>query len=200
MSADGAGIGPYFCMPHPVLVDGRWAVQAVEPFHIEAIRTWRNAQIEVLRQAVKIGPAEQVKYYTDHVWPEKARTHPSNVLLIYLQDTVPIGYGGLVHIAWEHRRAEVSFLLDLKFETDEDARADLFLRFLALMQRLAFDDLGLERLFTETYATRSRHVRTLEDAGFVREGSLRGHVQIDGVAVDSVIHGSLKSERGGNRK
>jgi hypothetical protein len=111
MSNDAtAGYGAYECMPRKFLADGRWTLQAVEPGDIEAIRCWRNAQIDVLRQSTIISTDQQIDYYNRCIWPEKSHQHPRNVLLIYLQDGAPIGYGGLVHIAWEHLRAEVSFL------------------------------------------------------------------------------------------
>ncbi len=46
------GAGPYRVMSNrPVLSDGSVVVRAVEPEHIEPIRCWRNAQIDVLRQS-----------------------------------------------------------------------------------------------------------------------------------------------------
>jgi len=188
--------GPYACMKRPEITANEFAIAAVEPEHIEAIRLWRGAQIGVLRQLKPIGPEQQAAYYARYIWPDKVEAEPENILLIYLQQGRPIGYGGLVHIAWEHRRAEVSFLLDPELELEPERRARFFSAYLELIQSFAFDDLGLERLFTETYATRVRHMQTLERAGFRCEGRLRAHVRIDGEVIDSVFHGCLASERG----
>ncbi|MEQ9606155.1 MAG: GNAT family N-acetyltransferase [Kiloniellaceae bacterium] len=188
------GSGGYRCMPRAEIAAGRYAVRAVEPPHIEAIRQWRNAQIDVLRQAQPISPQQQTAYYAREIWPDKAVPEPRNILLLYLEDGRPIGYGGLVHIAWEHRRAEVSFLLDPAVARADAELAALFAQFLALMKTLAFEDLGLARLHTETYALRLVHIATLEACGFRREGCLRGHVWIDGRPVDSLLHGCLAAD------
>ncbi|WP_340120095.1 GNAT family N-acetyltransferase [Pelagibius sp. 7325] len=188
------GSGGYRCMPRAEVADGRYAVRAVEPQHIEAIRCWRNAQIDVLRQSAPIASPQQAAYYAREIWPDKDAAEPRNILLIYLEDGRPIGYGGLVHIAWEHRRAEVSFLLDPAVARGDAELADLFARFLTLMKTLAFEDLGLARLHTETYALRLVHIATLEACGFRREGRLRGHVWINGQPVDSLLHGCLAAD------
>ena len=197
---EGNGAGAYQCMPHAELRDGSLAVRAIEPEHIEAIRRWRNAQIDVLRQPEPITPEAQQRYFEQMVWPDKQAENPRNILLIYLREGQPIGYGGLVHIAWEHKRAELSFLLDPRHERRSDRRADLFNRFLHLMKRLAFEDLRLNRLYTETFATRRQHMETLEQAGFRREGCLRQHVRLDGQAIDSIMHGFISGDEGKQTK
>ncbi|MEH6518708.1 MAG: GNAT family N-acetyltransferase [Halioglobus sp.] len=186
--------GSYACMKRPQIERGELAISAIEPKYIEEIRLWRNAQIGVLRQSRPITLEEQVDYYSRHIWPDKAVATPKNILFIYLIQGKPIGYGGLVHIAWEHRRAEVSFMLAPNLEREKEQRARLFLTYLELIQSVAFDDLGLERIFTETYATRLNHIRTLEKAGFLCEGRLRAHVRVGEKAVDSIFHGYLASD------
>lgn len=191
---EASGSGSYRCMPRAEVADGRFAVRAVEPQHIEAIRRWRNAQIDVLRQSYPITPEQQVEYYAREIWPSKDTAEPRNILLIYLEDGKPIGYGGLVHIAWEHRRAEVSFLLDPAVPSSDAELGALFAEFLKLMKELAFRDLGLARLHTETYAVRHVHIATLEVCGFRREGCLRHHVRIDGRPTDALLHGCLADD------
>lgn len=183
--------GPYVCLRRPFFsVDG-YTLRAVLPEHIERLRLWRNAQMDILRQSHLITPTQQVAYYRDHVWPAKHMKKPPHILLAFFQDDQLIGYGGLVHIAWEHRRAEVSFLLNPEYEQDLKERSALLSVYLHLLKELAFDDLQLDRLFTETYAMRSYHIQTLEAEGFQYEGCLRAHVWMQGRPVDSVFHGCL---------
>lgn len=191
------GAGPYRVMSNrPVLSDGSVVVRAVEPEHIEAIRCWRNAQIDVLRQSRAITAEEQVAYFERAVWPDKSSDRPANILLGLFEDGRMIGYGGLVHIAWDYRRAEISFLLATEIAQDEAVVSTLFATWLRQMQRLAFEDLGLSRLTTETYAMRTLHLRILGQAGFQREGLLRQHVRVGGRPMDAVIHGCLASDAG----
>lgn len=178
-------------MPRPWLELADLWVEAVQLDHIESIRQWRNAQMDVLRQSSVITPEQQQAYFQQHIWPDLASPTPRNILLAIYRGKRLVGYGGLVHVAWEHRRAEVSFLLDPGHARDHEFYARTFLLFLKVIQILAFEDLGLHRIFTETYAIRDRHMAVLEQAGFQREGTLRDHVLIDGQAVDSIIHGCI---------
>ena len=191
------GAGPYRVMSQrPVLGDGSVVVRAVEPEHIEAIRCWRNAQIDVLRQTRAITAEEQIAYFERVVWPDKGSDRPSNILLGLFEKGRIIGYGGLVHIAWDYARAEVSFLLDTEIAQDDAVVSALFATWLRQMQSLAFDDLGLSRLTTETYAMRTLHLRVLDDAGFQREGLLREHVRVGRRPMNAVVHGCLASDVG----
>src|SRR5690606_33541610 len=142
-----------------------------------------------------ITPEQQQAYYAEHVWPEQKNPQPRNILVAIHQGDRFIGYGGLVHIAWEHRRAEVSFLLDTALTHNVEFLVPTFARFLELMKMLAFDDLGLQRLCTETYAMRTHRIEVLEQVGFRREGVLKHHVIINGEPMDSILHGCLASYR-----
>lgn len=190
-----AGMGPYAVMrSRPVLSMGRFEVGAIEPADIELIRQWRNDQMDVLRQSRPITAQEQEAYFARAIWPDKAADQPSNILLgIYDQGQL-VGYGGLVHILWDYSRAEISFLLASDIAEDTSLVAELFAAWVRLMQQLAFEDLGLSRLTTETYAMRQMHIRLLEEAGFQREGLLRQHVIVHGQAMDAVVHGCLYSD------
>jgi RimJ/RimL family protein N-acetyltransferase len=181
----------YACLSKPALCDGNLSLTSVQPEHIEAIRLIRNAQMDVLRQSAPITSDEQAAYYAANIWPDMSRPQPKNMLFAYLENGRFVGYGGLVHIAWEHRRAEVSFLLEPQLAQTSEAYARYFSIFLHLVQTVAFDDLKLHRLFTETYATRAHHISVLESSGFLREGSLKDHVRIQGQPVDSLIHGCV---------
>lgn len=189
------GEGPYIAMPRPRLAGRDLVLRAVEPADIEAIRQWRNMQMSVLRQTDPISVDDQRRYFADHVWPEKCKPKPAQILLSIERDNTLIGYGGLVFISWPNWRAEVSFLLAPELERHTDTRAAVFGNYLALLQELAFVDLGMHRLFTETFSTRERHIEVLESAGFNREGRLRQHVFLDGEPTDGIIHGCLATSR-----
>jgi len=191
------GTGPYRVMAqNTVLTDGVISARAIEPEHIEAIRGWRNDQIDVLRQSRPISAEEQLAYFARSIWPDKASDTPANILLGLFEGDRIIGYGGLVHLAWDYGRGEISFLLASQIAGDEAVVERLFSRWLRLMQKLAFEHLGLSRLTTETYETRSLHLRLLDEAGFEREGRLREHVVVDGRKRDSILHGCLASDIG----
>lgn len=182
----------YACMPRPILSLGSLSVQAVQEYHIEDIRQWRNAQMNILRQSTLITPDEQKNYFQKHIWTDMPSLHPKNILLAYMEDDHFIGYGGLVHIAWEHLRAEVSFLLSNNLAGTAEDFQQYFPTFLQLMKILAFEDLKLERLCTETYSIRPEYISVLENSGFEREGILTNHIRIKNKPFNSFIHGCVK--------
>jgi len=184
----------YRIMPRPSLKDGDVVLRSVGLKDIESIRQWRNSQLDVLRQAAPISREVQERYFAEQIWPDKLLLEPKQVLLAIERRDELIGYGGLVQIAWHDRRAEVSFLLAPSIESSPLDRALVFSSFLRLLQELAFKDLGLLRLWTETYAHRTAHICSLEAAGFQREGCLRSHVMISSEPIDSLLHGVLVDE------
>ena len=184
----------YRVMPRQRLQDGEMVLRAIQPSDIESIRLWRNAQMDVLRQSETITPAAQESYFAEHIWPSMSASNPSQILLAIESGGKLIGYGGLVHISWAYRRAEISFLLEPRLECSKSDLAEFFTHFLRMIHELAFEDLQLQRLTTETYAYRSVHIQSLETAGHRLEGRLKGHVIVGGKSCDALIHGLLATQ------
>lgn len=162
---------------------------------IEPVRKWRNAQMSVLRQTTKLSKAHQERWFDDVVEPTHDGADPPFLLVgVRLRGRL-VAYGGLTNISWPNRRAEVSFLAETsRAATPGEYQKDLT-TFLGWLDGVAFDELDLNRLFTETFAFRAGHLEILERHGFVLEGRMREHVLQQGVAVDSVLHGRLRGER-----
>ena len=178
-------------MSRSELSDDVIILRALRKEDIENIRLWRNAQMDVLRQACAISSEEQVDYFEQHVWPEKISSQPRQILLGIALSNKLIGYGGLVNLHWADQRAEISFLLSCEIEDQPVFREEIFKRFLLLIRELSFESIGLKRIWTETYSFRKAHIKTLESSGFKLEGCLRKHVIINGERVDSLIHGII---------
>ncbi len=183
----------YVCLKRPRIDLGDYAIRVIQPQDIEDIRQWRNAQIDVLRQDGEITPDMQVAYFDTQIWPSFSQANPRQVLVTLLHRDLRIGYGGLVHMAWAHGRAEVSFLVAPDIAADEGRYGEAFDAFFSLIKTLAFEDLGLNRLTTETYVSRTKHIERYQAQGFVEEGRLRQHVKVNGVYLDSLLHACLAS-------
>jgi len=171
-----------------------YSIMPVQKEHIEAIRQWRNAQITILRQRRQISELEQINYFEKNIWPSMLLSEPNNILVSFLNHEKLIGYGGLVHTSWSDKRAEVSFLLDPERSTNELTYAKDFQQYFRMIKRIAFVNLKLNKLFTETFDIRPKHIELLEKSGFVREGVLREHVQIKGQLINLIIHGCLNHD------
>ena len=178
-------------------VEGPFVFEELAEGDIETLRGWRNAQTSVLRQNDPISAEQQRAWFRDVVQPTHASAAPSFLLVAVRRADggAFVAYGGVTNVSWRDRRAEVSFLADTAIAADDDAYREVFGAFLRWLDACAFDDLGLHRLFTETYAYRTFHLSLLEAHGYRLEGRLRDHVVKDGTAVDSLMHGRLESDR-----
>ncbi|MHA7820559.1 MAG: GNAT family N-acetyltransferase [Erythrobacter sp.] len=185
----------YLRLPSLEISRDGFALRCIDDGDMEPIRTWRNAQMAVLRQAGRLTPDQQRRYFTSVIWPQMELEHPDTILLTILRSGERIGYGGLVHCAWGHARAEISVLFTPAIAADEREYGTCLSAFLAMLEDLAFDRLGFNRLTLETYDIRPFHVRLLEQAGYTREGRLRDHIAIEGERVDSLLHGKIASDR-----
>ena len=161
----------------------------------EPIRAWRNAQLEVLRQAASLTAEQQETYFRRVVLPLFEQEQPGQLLFSLLRNGTLVAYGGLVHISWPDGRAEVSFLADPARAADPGIYRDDFEAHLRLLGQVAFEALNFNRLFTETYDIRPAHVAILERAGFQLEGRLRQHVRLaPDTFADSLMHGQLAAD------
>lgn len=166
------------------------------------IMKWRNDQIDVLRQKFPLDEEDQVGWYEyiNENWLDES---PNMLIYSYLYGDECIGYGGLTHIDWDHKRAEMSFLLSSdylnridSFHALEKEYERLFRIFIQeLIYPIAFKKLGLHRIYTETYAFRNHHIKTLEGMGFKLEGTLMDHIFMEGEYVNSIMHGILNKEK-----
>jgi len=184
----------YCCLSEVLPSEGEYHITSIRYEDIFKIKIWRNEQMDILRQKTILTDEVQNKYFNTVIFPDFSSHEPRNILVSYFCQSILIGYGGLVHIDWEARRAEVSFLLDpSRVRSSEKYKKD-FIVFLSLIKGLAQSQLKLNRLFTETYDVRPVHIKCLEESGFLFEGRMRKHVVVAGQLTDSLIHGCLLGE------
>lgn len=165
-------------------------LKAIQIDDIESIRLWRNQQIPFLRQNHQISELEQRQYFEEIIWPQLNLDEPECMIFSVFRAGELVAYGGLVHISWTDRRAELSFLMNPKFTETSDYRKT-FVDFLEVMKKLAFDELKLHRLYTETFSINQRNFEILESSGFTLEGTLTDHVYKAGYWYSSTIHGLI---------
>lgn len=188
-------------MNYSVLKKDHWSdaqgyqIIPIRPEDIEAIRQWRNEQIEVLRQKKSITEEEQKAYFDTIIWPSFKQKEPRQILFSILYMKRLIGYGGLTTIDWEAKKAEISFLVNPERVKDDDLYQRDYLHFLRLLSQVAFDDLQFHRLFAETYDFRKKHIEILEAYGFKKEGTLRDHTYKKGRWHHSIMHGLLVGDQ-----
>ncbi len=184
----------YHCLPNNEFYWDNYCLTAIRPQDIYHIKDWRNAQMDILRQDRLLTDDDQKKYFENIVYPTFEESQPKQILFSFMQNNNCIGYGGLVHINWNDRRGEISFLLSPERVANPQQYIADFTAYLALIKQIAFKILHLNRLFTETYDIRPLHISIIEKSGFSLEGRMRQHVFIKETYIDSLIHGILNNE------
>lgn len=157
------------------------------------IMRWRNEQIYHLRQAHPLTEEEQQRYFDNVVSELYDNPKPDQILFSYLEKGVCIGYGGLVHINWIDQNAEISFIMDTRLESEYFA--EHWSNYLTMLKKVAFDDLGLHKIYTYAFDLRPHLYKVLEENGFVREATLKEHCFYNGDYKDVVIHSIINSKK-----
>jgi len=82
------------------------------------IMKWRNEQIYHLRQVKPLTIDDQNNYFNNVISKLFEQEKPNQLLFSFLKNDVCIGYGGLVHINWIDKNAEISFIMNTELEED----------------------------------------------------------------------------------
>ncbi len=150
------------------------------------IMKWRNEQIYHLRQNKPLTLEDQENYFNSIVNTLFDQERPSQILFSYLEDEVCIGYGGLVHINWTDKHAEISFIMNTDLEKDNFQKH--WGIFLNLIEQVAFKDLKLHKISTYAFDLRPKLYPVLENLGFGKEAVLKQQCLFNSEYVDVVIH------------
>ncbi len=153
------------------------------------VMKWRNEQIYHLRQQRPLSKQDQDQYFDTVVQKLFVQEKPMQVLFSFLQDNVCIGYGGLVHINWQDRNAEISFIMNTELE--EQYFEQHWATYLSLIEDVAFKGLGLHKIYTYAFDLRPRLYTALENSGFTQETRMKEHCFFDGKFIDVVIHSKI---------
>jgi RimJ/RimL family protein N-acetyltransferase len=150
---------------------------------------WRNEQVYHLRQNTTLTPLEQDRYFDEIVSSLFSESNPSQVLFSYLEGEKCIGYGGLVHINWVDRNAEISFIMNTVLENEFFEFH--WINFLKMIQNIAFNELCFNKIFTYAFDLRPRLYPALEESGFYNEAVLKDHCRFQDNYRDVLIHSKI---------
>lgn len=150
------------------------------------IMKWRNEQIYHLRQKEILTQDDQDRYFkivVSKLFDQKA---PNQLLFSYLENDKCIGYGGLVHMNWIDKNAEISFIMKTELEKNDFSKHwEIYLK---LIERVAFEELKFHKIFTYAFDIRPKLYDVLNIVLFNEEARLKGHCLFDGKFIDVVIH------------
>jgi RimJ/RimL family protein N-acetyltransferase len=153
------------------------------------IMKWRNEQVYHLRQDKLLTKENQDKYFNEVVSALFEKEQPNQILFSYVKDDKCIGYGGLVHINWIDRNAEISFVMETSLE--EEAFEIHWTTYLDMIEEVAFYELGMRKIFTYAFDLRPKLYTVLENLNYIKEASLKEHAFHEGKHIDVIIHSKI---------
>ena len=155
------------------------------------IMKWRNEQIYHLRQNKPLTFEDQDIYFKTIISNLFDQEQPNQILFSFLENNNLIGYGGLVHLNWFDKNAEISFIMSTELE--EFRFEDVWKAYLKLIEKVAFKELKFHKIFTYAFDLRPNLYPVLISAGFNEEARLKQHCFSEGKYIDVVIHSKLNS-------
>lgn len=128
------------------------------------IMKWRNEQIYHLRQKKPITRKNQDDYFTKEIFPLFNQKNPNQILFSFLRKNILIGYGGLVHINWQKKKAEISFVMNTSLENKNFI--DFWDIFLKLIEKVSLELNCIEELYTFAFDLRPNIYKVLKKNNF----------------------------------
>lgn len=153
--------------------------RAIEEADLAQLRDWRN-DYGLCSTSREYRLLNMINQYD---WLEYVSRSREVEMFGIEADGTLVGVCGLCNINWVNRAAEVTIYAE---DTEAAAQA------LRLLQRKAFEEFNLHRLWAEVYEFHEMKITLLEDGGFVQEGRLRKHVFGRGKYHDSLMYGLLR--------
>ena len=153
------------------------------------ILKWRNEQLYHLRQLKPLTESEQLDYFENVIEKLFDLDQPNQLLFSYLENGVCIGYGGLVHINWADKNAEISFIINTELE--KDFFEFHWSQYLTLLQEIAFKNLRFHKIFTYAFDLRPHLYEVLLKNGFAEEAILKEHCFFEQKFIDVRIHSKI---------
>lgn len=181
----------YKVLNHQFFSDGEYSLVPIREEDRYDIMQWRNEQIYHLRQNRPLSKEDQDRYFSTVVSKLFNEEQPNQILFSYLKNGSCIGYGGLVHINWVDKNAEISFIMNTQLE--ESSFQFHWKTYLGLIEKVAFVNLGLKKIFTYAFDLRPKLYLALTESGFINEVRLKDHCFFDGAFKDVVIHSKFNS-------
>ena len=179
----------YNCLTNSIFQQGSFSIVPLRYEDRLDILKWRNEQIFHLRQNKSLTVEDQENYFSAIVDKLFDQEQPNQILFSYLENGKCIGYGGLVHINWIDKNAEISFIMNTELEKNNFQIN--WVKYLSLIEKVAFEDLKFHKIFTYAFDLRPHLYLALQDASFIEETRLKEHCFFNGKYIDVVIHSKI---------
>tara|TARA_B110001452_G_scaffold250386_1_gene238584 strand:+ start:1039 stop:1608 length:570 start_codon:yes stop_codon:yes gene_type:complete len=182
----------YTCLDKQIYKDKEFYLVPIRNEDRYKIMQWRNEQMFHLRQDKALTTLDQDAYFENTISKLFGQKQPKQILFSLLKEEKCIGYGGLVHIDWKQRTAEVSFLMDTELEKVKFKK--LWLLYLDMIEKVAFDELDLVKIYVYAFDLRPHLYPILTLSGFIFEERIKNKIQYKNNCIDVVIHSKYISD------
>lgn len=176
----------YKALHKQIFTSGRYSLVPIRFEDRYDIMHWRNEQIYHLRQVKPLTKEDQDVYFENVVAKLFDQEQPNQILFSFLEDGICIGYGGLVHINWIDKNAEVSFIIDTKLESEYFSFQ--WKNYLQILKQVAFGSLSLHKTYVYAFDLRPHLYMALEEAGYFFDCRLKNHCFYNNEFKDVVIY------------
>lgn len=179
----------YKCLSNKLFQFNNYQLVPIRDEDKYLILKWRNEQLYHLRQMSPLSIEDQESYFKTTVFLLFEQEKPNQILFSYLENGICIGYGGLVHINWIDKNAEISFIMDTALE--KDFFQHHWTHYLTLLEKVAFGDLNFHKIFTYAFDLRPHLYQAVLSNGFLEEARLKEHCLFNGQFIDVLIHSKI---------
>lgn len=180
----------YKCLSNQVYTNLEYCIVPIRFEDRFDIMKWRNEQMYHLRQTLTLTNEMQDAYFNNVIKSLYDQEEPSQILFSYLKSGKCIGYGGLVHINWTDKNAEISFILATELE--KESFQSHWVTFLKLIEICAFGDLHLNKIYTYAFDLRPKLYLALLESNYIEQVRLKEHCFFQDKFIDIVIHSKFK--------
>ena len=164
---------------------------AIEREDLPQLQSWRNdSEIRrYFREFRDLSMDQQERWYENTV-----NNNPDTLMYAIhrKKDNELIGCCGFNHVNWIHRRAELS--LYIGWESSYIDEVGYAKESIVLLLDYGFRELGIQRIWTETYSFDVKKRKLAGEVGFSEDGLLRNNYFFEGKWWDSIVISILSGD------
>jgi hypothetical protein len=179
----------YKALNKQIFTEGDYSLVPIRIEDRMDIMKWRNDQIYHLRQVKPLTAADQDNYFKNVVLKLFDQEQPEQILFSFLKKGECIGYGGLVHINWTDKNAEISFIMNTSLE--ENNFHTLWSKYLEIVEQIAFNELLFRKVFVYAFNLRTHLYDVLIRNNYFLDARLKEHCLFNGNFIDVLIYSKL---------
>ena len=175
----------------PRLMGDRIMLREYQAEDIGAIRRWVNDEATTRYLSTRYWPAQTMvdsQEFLNHMLQSSHNAY--NFVMADKNDERYIGQADIFRLDWRLRQGEIGMVVGDPAERGSGLGEEA----LRLLQRFAFQTLGLERLELEVHMKNEAALRCYQKAGFTLEGVKRHAFFSDGVFCDVGVMSVLREE------